>query len=196
MSQSISDSDCNFVVWNGLWPLLDGECSWITDGSNVNGYYAECSSDGNSATITEYATSDCSGDAINVTSADDGAFYCGATGNDCTGIKFDLQWYNTTEDCTGNVREEAQLILGSIDACINGSGTSISVDISDSGVYISLYFDEGCSSSSSSFIDLSYEPGCDPNATNDGSYYTELSETNGGSGGDATTTQTPGNFLQ
>ena len=77
-----SQGDCNYAMWL-IYPFVDGECNFIEQAS-FGSYKATCASNGNSATLTQYSSYDCSGTAINETDAD--VFYCDASGDDCDPI--------------------------------------------------------------------------------------------------------------
>ena len=156
-SGNVGPYDCNVGFWNDLYPLVDGECSWIENiNDNTYSYKVECSSDGNSATLKTYENDDCSGTAEDTQSVD--YFYCGATGDDCTVVDMGVEYYNSSVDCSGDWISRGALQLGQLDDCIDVDWAYLGISVTGDAVEIGYYDDSDCDGTAS--FSILFEEGC------------------------------------
>ena len=137
---TIGPYDCNVGLYD-LWPLVAGECSYDT--SISESFMIECADDGDSATLYQYSSLDCTGDVLNETNVT--YFYCGSSSlNDCIITTITGTVYNDSGNCSiaSDAAGTVQFNVPQIDDCIsvyNGYG-SFKYLIDDDSIHISSYF--------------------------------------------------------
>ena len=119
----------------------------------------ECASDGDSATLYQYSSTDCTGDTVNETDVE--YFYCGSS-SDCTLTTIEGTVYNSSGNCSGDATGTAQFNIAQISDCISVYDGYVSylLEIDDDSMYISSYLYTGSCDDDYVQFNLTLMDGC------------------------------------
>ena len=169
-----------------VYPIVADECN-VTPSSSLGSFMVTCSSDGDSASIIEYSSDDCSGDIINTTIPRKN-FYCNATnnGDDCVPIVMSITQYLDSTDYSGtDIGKESYLYLVPFDdECLTlryfGTDGYFQYTIDTDGLFVETYDEVDCDGGSEGSFNIS-DGLCDIYDGN--STGVSFTEDTGGSGG-------------